>query len=303
MKAGALAVTFALLALLSGSAAALRLPGAPRCPIFPKSNPWNSRVDRLPVSPNSRTLINSIGADEGVWTDFGSGLLGGVTRGIPFNVVGPRQPKLRVTFDHPWGSDHVRYPIPKGVLIEGGVDDHALVIDRGACRLYELYLLHRTLRGWRAYSGATWSLRSNRLRPPGKTSADAAGLPIFPGLARYDEVARGRIDHALRFTVRRTRGGYIYPARHPGRDFENPSLPRMGMRVRLRADYPVDSFPPQARVILVALQRYGMILADNGTDWIVTGTPDPRWNNEQLLTLNRVKGSDFQVVDTRSLRP
>lgn len=261
MKAGALAVTFALLALLSGSAAALRLPGAPRCPIFPKNNPWNSRVDRLPVTTNSRTLINSIGADEGVWADFGSGLLGGVTRGIPFNVVGPGQPKLRVTFDHPWGSDHVRYPIPKGVLIEGGVDDHALVIDRGTCRLYELYLLHRTLRGWRAYSGATWSLRSNRLRPPGKTSADAAGL------------------------------------------FEDPSLPRMGMRVRLRADYPVDSFPPQARVILVALQRYGMILADNGTDWIVTGTPDPRWNNEQLLTLNRVKGSDFQVVDTRSLRP
>jgi hypothetical protein len=121
-----------------------------------------------------------------MWTDFGSGLLGGVTRGIPFNVVGPGQPTLRVTFDHPWGSDHVRYPIPKGVLIEGGVDDHALVIDRGACRLYELYLLHRTLKGWRAYSGATWSLRSNRLRAPGKTSADAAGLPIFPGLARYD---------------------------------------------------------------------------------------------------------------------
>jgi hypothetical protein len=301
VRAAAVAVATALLAL-SGSAAALRLPTAPRCPIFPASNPWNSRVDRLPVAANSRTIIDSIGADDGVWADFGSGLLGGVTRGIPFNVVAPRQPLKRVAFDNA-NSDLVRYPIPKHVRIEGGVDDHALIIDRGRCRLYELYDLRRSATGWRAYSGATWSLRSNRLRPRGKLSADAAGLPIFPGLARYDEVARGRIDHALRFTVRRTRGAYIYPARHHGRDPKNLSLPPMGLRVRLRADYPLDGFPPQARVVLVALKRYGMIVADNGTNWVITGAPDPRWSNQQLDTLNQVKGSDFEVVNTNSLRP
>ena len=247
--------------------------------------------------------MDSIGAGDGLWADFGSGLLRGVTRGIPFNVVPSRQPKLPVRFDNPSGSDLVRYPIPENVRIEGGVDHHALIVDRQACRLYELYDLRRSGTRWRAYAGATWSLRSNRLRPRGKGSADAAGLPILPGLARYDEVARGRIDHALRFTVTRTRGAYVHPARHAGPHPNDRSLPPMGLRLRLRADYPVGGFPRQARVVLVALKRYGMIVADNGSNWVVTGAPDPRWSNEQLDTLHRVKGSAFDVVDTSSLRP
>jgi hypothetical protein len=189
------------------------------------------------------------------------------------------------------------------VRIEGGGDRHAILVDRDACRLYELYALERTGGRWHAGSGAIWSLRSNRLRPQGWTSADAAGLPILPGLVRYDEVARGRIDHALRFTVEETRRAYVYPARHHASDDTDPSLPPMGLRVRLKAGYAIADFPAQARVVLRALKRYGMILADNGSDWFVTGVPDPRWSNDDLRELARVPGSAFEVVDTTSVRP
>jgi hypothetical protein len=178
-----------------------------------------------------------------------------------------------------------------------------LIVDRGACRLYELYALERSGTGWRAGSGAIWSLRSNRLRPAGWTSADAAGLPIMPGLARYDEVRRGVIDHALRFTAARTRRAYVWPARHFASSSADPNLPPMGLRVRLKAGFDVRPFPRQARIVLIALKRYGMMLADNGANWYVTGAPSPGWSNEQLHTLGRVKGSDFEVVDPRAIRP
>nr|MBA2475978.1 hypothetical protein [Actinomycetota bacterium] len=192
--------------------------------------------------------------------------------------------------------------------IEGGAaadgDRHALIVDRDRCRLFELFALRRRPGGgWSAGSGAIWDLRSNRLRPAGWTSADAAGLPILPGLARYDEVARGRIDHALRFTVRRTRRAYVYPARHFASESTDPGLPPMGLRVRLRAGFDTRPFPRQARVVLEALKRYGMIVADNGSDWFASGAPDPRWNNDDLHALGRVTGAEFEVVDAGSLRP
>ena len=297
-----------LIVLLGGSSAeALRMPAAPRCTVFPKSNPWNRRVDRLPVAANSAEIISSIGTERGLHPDFGSGLWEGAPIGIPITVVGRRTPKSRVSFEYADESDRGPYPIPRGVPIEGGYrsdgDRHALIVDRDSCKLYELFALYPKGRGWRAGSGAIWNLRSNRLRPAGWTSADAAGLPILPGLARYDEVRRGVIDHALRFTVRRTRRAYVYPARHVASSSDDPSLPPMGLRVRLKASFDASGYPRQARVVLTALKRYGMLVADNGSDWYITGSPNPGWRNDDLRTLGRVKGSEFEVVDTRTLRP
>jgi hypothetical protein len=291
------------LALGGASAEALRLPAAPRCPVFPRSNPWNQRVDRLPVAKSSAAIIASIGVNTGLHADFGSGLWLGKPIGIPFDVVTRKTRRSRVTFEYSDESDHVGYPIPKRVHIEGGSDHHALLIDRSACRLYELGGVQRQGGRWHAWAGATWSLRSNRVRPAGWTSADAAGLAIFPGLARYDEVRRGVIDHALRFTVEQTRRAYIYPARHYASDLTAANLPPMGLRVRLKASFDVRPFPRQARIVLIALKRYGMLVADNGSDWYITGAPNRGWSNDQLHSLGRVKGSDFEVVDTSKLRP
>ena len=293
-------------ALLAGSSAqALRLPAAPRCPVFPASSAWNQRVDELPVAADSAQLIASIGLDSPVHADFGSGTWDGGPIGIPFDVVSHRTARSRVAFDYADESDRVRYPIPRKVHIEGGAhstgDRHAILVDKSACRLYELYDLHRTGHGWTAGSGAVWNLRSNHLRPAGWTSADAAGLPIFPGLARWDEVARGTIDHALRFTAPRTRRAYVYPARHYASSSNDPALPPMGLRVRLKASVNVASFPKQSRVVLRALQRYGMILADNGSPWYVSGAPNRHWSNDDLHSLGRLTGADFEVVDTSSL--
>ena len=260
-------------------------------------------MDKLPVAANSAAMIRSIGLNTGVHADFGSGRWEGSAIGIPFDVVTKKTTRSRVGFDYDDESDHVGYPIPRRVHVEGGSDHHALLIDRDACRLYELGGLERRGGGWHAWAGATWSLRSNRVRPAGWTSADAAGLPIFPGLARYDEVRRGVIDHALRFTAARTRRAYVYPARHYASNSNSPSLPPMGLRVRLKAAFDVRPFPRQARIVLIALKRYGMLLADNGSDWYITGAPSPGWSNDQLHTLSRVKGSAFEVVDARSLRP
>ena len=300
-------VCAAVLLLGGGSAQALRLPSAPACPIFPANNPWNDRVDNLPVAANSAQMIASIGVDTGLHPDFGSGLYDGQPIGIPFDVVSKSTPRSHVTFDYSDESDHVAYPIPKTVHIEGGRastgDRHAILVDKSACRLYELFALYPTSGGWKAGSGATWDLRSNHVRPAGWTSADAAGLPIFPGLARYDEVARGVIDHALRFTAERTRRAYTYPARHYASSSDDPSLPPMGLRVRLKASVDISGFPRQTRIVLQALKTYGMILADNGSNWYISGAPDPRWSNDALHTLGRITGRDFEVVDTSSLRP
>ncbi|HEY7421178.1 MAG TPA: hypothetical protein VH541_04130 [Gaiellaceae bacterium] len=293
-------------ALLAGSSAhALRLPAARHCPVFPANNAWNQRVDKLPVASNSAQLIASIGLDAPVHADFGSGKWDGGPIGIPFDVVSRRTAGHRVKFEYADESNRVRYPIPAHVHIEGGTnasgDRHAILVDKSTCRLYELYDLRRTGNSWTAGSGATWNLRSNRLRPAGWTSADAAGLPIFPGLARWDEVARDVIDHALRFTAPQTRRAYVYPARHYASSSSDPSLPPMGLRVRLKSSVNIASFPRQARVVLRALQRYGMILADNGSPWYVSGAPNPHWSNDQLHTLGRLTGADFEVVDTASL--
>jgi hypothetical protein len=272
-------------------AAAPSLPGAPGCPVFPADNALNQRVDRRPVAPDSARLIATIGASTGLHPDFGT------VYGIPYQVVGHATKRSRVTFDDAAESDRGPYPIPAHPRIEHGSDRHLLMVDRDACRLYELFAAERRDGRWHAGSGAIWGLRSNRLRPRGWTSADAAGLPILPGLARYDEVVtRGVVRHAFRFTVTRTRHAYVAPARHFASQDTDPTRPPMGMRVRLRGDYDTTRFPPQARVILDALKAYGMILADNGGDWFLNGAPDPRWDDEQLAALKRVKVRDFEVV-------
>jgi hypothetical protein len=300
-----LALAAGVMLLGGASAHALRLPGAPKCTIFPATNAWNERVDALPVAASSAQLIQSVGVDTGLHPDFGSGLYGGGPIGIPFDVVSKQTKRFRVKLGYADESDKGPYPIPKTVHIEGGRastgDRHALLIDKDACKLYELYALSPKGTGWAAGSGAIWSLRSNALRPAGWTSADAAGLPIFPGLARYDEVARGVINHALRFTAERTRRQYVYPARHYASSSDDPSLPPMGLRVRLKASVDISGFPRQARVVLQALKTYGMILADNGSNWYISGAPNPGWSNDALHSLGRITGSMFEVVDTSSL--
>jgi hypothetical protein len=295
-----------VLALGVAVAPAARLPQAPACAVFPATSPWNQRVDKLPVAPNSAAVVNAIGAGDTMHADFGSGLWEGAPIGIPITVVRGTQAKSRVTFQYASESDKGPYPIPANVAIEGGRssdgDRHALIVDRDSCKLYELYALYPTSAGWRAGSGAIFDLRSNKLRPAGWTSADAAGLPILPGLARYEDVAKGRIDHALRFTVQDTRRAYVWPARHVASDETNPDLPPMGMRFRLKRSYPIAGFPRQARVVLQALKEYGMIVADNGSNWYVSGAPHPKWSNDQLHTLGRVPGSAFEVVDASKLR-
>jgi hypothetical protein len=294
-------------ALGVAAASAARLPQAPACPVFPPTSPWNQRVDKLPVAPNSARVVAAVGADDTLHADFGSGLWEGGPIGIPITVVRGTQARSRVMFEYAGESDKGPYPIPANVAIEGGRasdgDRHALIVDRDRCKLYELFALYPTSGGWRAGSGAIYDLRSNKLRPAGWTSADAAGLPILPGLARYEDVAKGRIDHALRFTVQDTRRAYVWPARHFASDKTDPDLPPMGMRFRLKAGYPIAGFPRQARIVLQAMKEYGMIVADNGSNWFVSGAPHPKWSNDQLHTLGRVPGSAFEVVDGTKLRP
>jgi Bacterial TSP3 repeat len=274
------------------------LAGAPGCTVFPADNVWNERVDALPVASNSATLIASIGTGRTFHMDFGS--YSGY--GIPYQVVDAATPRRAVTFDYADESDAGPYPIPATPLIEGGSDRHLLAVDRDSCRLYELFDVRQTTGGaWRAGSGAQWDLGSNALRPAGWTSADAAGLPILPGLVRYDEVAAGVIAHALRFTAPQTRKAYVYPARHFASSSSSASLPPMGLRVRLAAGANLSGLSPDARVIAVALQRYGMILADNGSPWYVSGMSDPRFDDDVLHELDRFTGADLEVVDTSGL--
>ncbi|MBX6313643.1 MAG: hypothetical protein IRY99_12105 [Isosphaeraceae bacterium] len=263
--------------------------------VFPANSPWNFEISRMPVDPQSDTLIASIGLDEHLHPDFGT------QWGIPYVVVPGTQPKVPVRFEYADESDPGPYPIPPDAPIEGGPDAdgdrHVLVIDRDHWKLYELFGARPEGRGWHAASGAIFDLNSNKLRPAGWTSADAAGLPIFPGLVRYDEVVeRGAIRHALRFTCRRTRRSYVYPARHFASNSTDPHLPPMGLRVRLKAAFDISGFPPAARVILTALKQYGMFLADNGANWFLSGAPDRRWDNEALASLKQVKGHNFEVV-------
>ena len=305
LVAGAVAVV--VTAALVASAPGHPVSGAPHCRLFPKSNPWNQRVDHLPVAARSAAIVRSIGLSTGLHPDFGSGTYNGEPIGIPYTTVPGDQKKVHVKFGYAGESDKGPYPIPKNVPIEGGRtssgDRHALIVDRDHCKLYELYALYPPSgsRGWRAGSGAIWSLTSNHVRPAGWTSADAAGLPILPGLARYEDLKQGGIDHALRFTVSRTRRAYIYPARHFASDLTGKNLPAMGQRFRLKASYNISHFPRQARAVLRALKLYGMIVADNGSDWYISGAPNRHWNNDDLHTLGQVKGSAFEVVDISAL--
>jgi len=296
--------------LAPGAAASPAPSGGPTiagCPVFPPDNPWNQRVDGLPVAKNSATLIRSIGLDAHFHADFGSGMWDGGPIGIPYVVVGGHQRRVPVRFHYASESDRGRYPLPRDAPIEGGPqatgDRHTIVVDRDACKAYELYDARpvRGGRSWRAGSGVVWNLRSNRLRPPRWTSADAAGLPLLAGLARYDEVASGAIRHALRFTAPRTRTAFLWPARHESGQSRSRALPPMGLRVRLKRSVSLRGLPRQARIIALAMKRYGLMLADNGAPWYVSGAPDPRWIGRQLHSLDRLSGRDFEVVSTAAL--
>ena len=269
--------------------------------LFPADNAWNQDVSNEPVDPNSANLIASMGLNTTLHPDFGT-VWNGAPNGIPYVVVSGSQAKVPITFTA-YGdeSDPGPYPVPSDAPVEGGPngngDRHVIVIDRDNWKLYELYRAFPNGSGWSAESGAVFDLSSNALRPAGWTSADAAGLPIFPGLVRYDEVfGRREITHALRFTASRTRRAYVAPARHFASSNTDPNLPPMGMRVRLKASFDIAGYSPAMQVILRALKRYGMILADNGSNWYVSGAPDPRWNDDELRALKTLRGSDFEVV-------
>jgi len=303
-----IAAAAAVLALAAAAAAAATLAaasyplgtGTGGCPVFPANNAWHENVSKLPVSPLSSAYIASIGANIDLHPDFGSNL----SYGIPYAVVPADQPEVAIHFTA-YGdqSDKGPYPIPPGAPIEGGAsstgDRHVLVVQSGVCKLYELYSAYPRADGsWNAASGAVFNLRSDRLRPNGWTSADAAGLPIFAGLIRYDEIQRGYINHAIRFTAPATQAGFIHPATHFASSSTNPDLPPMGLRLRLKASFDIAGFPRVARIILRAMKTYGLILADNGSPWYFQGATDPRWNDAALDSLKSVPGSAFQVVAT-----
>ena len=276
------------------------VPGAPSCPMFPADSVWHADVSGLPVHPMSNQYVASIGSTAQAKADFGSGLWDGGPIGIPYNVVGAGQPTSTVTFDYDDESDHVPYPIPANPSIEGGPnssgDRHVLIVDNSSCTLYELYAAYPNGNGtWHAGSGAVWNLNSNALRPDTWTSGDAAGLPILPGLVRYDEVASGHIDHAIRVTVPSSDRNHLWPARHDAGS-ANSNLPPMGLRLRLKAQFDVSPYPHDDQVILQAMKTYGVIVADNGSPWFMSGVPDERWNNDVLQQLRTVHGSDFEAV-------
>ncbi|HEU0291307.1 MAG TPA: carboxypeptidase-like regulatory domain-containing protein [Anaerolineales bacterium] len=275
-------------------------PTIANCPIFPPDNFWNARVDSLPTHPQSEAWIQSIGSAESFHMDFGSGQWDGGPIGIPYNIVaGSTVPKVEAAFYYPDESDSGPYPIPENPNIEWGSDHHILIVDSDTCTLYEMYDASIDNGQWSGGSGAIWDLASNGLRPETWTSADAAGLPILPGLVRYDEVAAGAIHHALRFTAEDT-AGYIWPARHETSDPQE-GVPPMGARFRLQADYDISSFPLEVQILLQAMKTYGIVLADNGSNWYVSGAPDERWDNDMLHLLDVLTGNDFEAVDTSSL--
>jgi hypothetical protein len=265
--------------------------------IFPANNPWNTDISGAEADPNSDNLIASIGLTTHLHPDFGT-VWEGEPIGIPYNCVGKDQPKVAVSFYYDDQSDPGPYPIPPDAKIEGGSDRHVLIIDTFNLKLYELFAAEKISgNSWTAGSGAIFDLQSNALRPDTWTSADAAGLPIFPGLVRYDEVVeKGEITHALRFTVENTRNAFVHPATHAASDLTGANYPPMGMRVRLKADFDISEFSPHIQVILRALKKYGMFVADNGSDWYITGTHDMRWDDEELGQLKSIAGSNFEVV-------
>jgi len=275
------------------------------CPIFPDDHIWNTPVDGLPLDPNSAAYINSIGAGGQLHPDFGSGTWEGFPIGIPYVIVPGMQAKVGVNFVYVDESDPGPYPIPSNPPIEGDPDGdgdrHILILDSENCLLYELFAAHLEDDGWYAGSGAIFDLQDYALRPDSWTSADAAGLAIFPGLVRYDEVAAGEIRYAIRFTVEQTRRDYVWPARHFASDLTGTQYPPMGQRFRLKASFDIAGYSPEVQVILQAMKIYGIILADNGSNWFISGVPDERWDNDVLRELRQVRGADFEAVDVSSL--
>lgn len=289
--------------IIGGAPTTIPAPSLAGCPMLPANNVWNARIDTLPVDAKSNTYINFIGAGKALHPDFGTVWNGGPI-GIPYNVVPSSQPAVPISFYYPSESDPGPYPIPPNAQIEYGSDHHILVVQQGTCLLYEVFDASTNNGGasWNAGSGAKWNLNSNALRPAGWTSADAAGLPILPGLVRYDQVTAGEIKHAIRFTVRATNATYIWPARHLTSSPYHINAPPMGQRFRLKASFDLSTFSPQVQVILTAFKRYGIIVADNGSDWYISGAPDSRWNDNMLVSeFRRVRGSDFEAVDQSSL--
>lgn len=270
--------------------------------IFPPDNPWNTDISTYRVHPDSDKFISSIGSGKSLHPDFGT-VWNGAPNGIPYIIVPGSTPMVNIIFTA-YGdeSDPGPYPVPDDAPVEGGNnsdgDRHVIVIDTDNKILYELYRAFKVSGGWEAESGAKWDLTSNQMRTKYWTSADAAGLPVFPGLVRYNEVSKGEITHALRFTVRRTQRGFIYPARHFASNSSDPNLPPMGLRLRLKSDFDISGFSEQNQVILRALKKYGMLVADNGGDWFISGSPDSRWDDEDLNQLKNIHGMDFEVVYT-----
>ncbi len=297
-----------LIVSIAGAVAYGQPPQVGGCAVFPANNVWNTPIDRAPLDANSAVYIATIGAAKPLVSDFGSGLYQRAPIGIPFIVVPESQPRVPIVFtDAGDESDPGPYPVPHDAPVEGGPrakgDRHVLVVQQGTCKLYELFNAFPQYDGsWKAYSGAVFDLRSNALRPAGWTSADAAGFAIVPGLVRYDEIAEGEIRHAIRFTVPQTRRTYVWPATHFASRLSDTKYPPMGQRFRLRASFDISGFSPESQVILRALKKYGMLLADNGSAWYMSGVPDHRWNNDALRELRRVHGSDLEAVDESSLK-
>lgn len=267
------------------------------CQVFPGDNAWNEVIASAPLHPRSSDIINHIQAvgSDNLHPDFGENQ----SYGIPYVVVPANQPLVPITYEA-YGdeSDPGPFPIPFNAPVEGGSDAHVLVVQEGTCQLFELFAARRTSTGWAADSGARFDLTTGALRPLGWTSADAAGLPILPGLVRYDEVAAGYIGHAIRATFSRTQKGFVLPATHYASSDPDPTLPAMGMRLRLRAEFDLNTLSGQARVIAAAMQQYGLIVADNGSNWFFQGAPDPGWNDQELNQLKAIPGTAFEVVDT-----
>lgn len=292
-------LTIMLMVVIPKALATANIEG---CSVFPSDNIWNVPVDTLPVDTNSSLYVDTIGKNTGLHPDFGT-VWEGKPIGIPYNIVSGSQPKVNVIFDYADESDKGPYPIPAHPLIEAGDDHHILILDKDNCILYELYATYQQNNGnWHAGSGAIFNLKSNTLRPSGWTSADAAGLPILPGLVRYNEVTSGEIPHAIRFTAPNTQKLFVWPARHYASNLTAIKYPPMGQRFRLKAGVDISRFSPGVQVILRAMKKYGIILADNGSSWFISGVPDQRWDDDILVNeLQQIKGSDFEAVNTSSL--
>jgi hypothetical protein len=288
-------------AVLAGALPAGAAPPGADCPLFPADDAWHADISRLPVHARSQAWINSMGSGRRLHPDFGPAGAGEQPYGIPYVVVDGSHAKVTVSFEYDDESDTGPYPFGPDTPVEGGSDRHALIVDKSTCTLYELYAAEWDASGPTAGSGAIWDLRSSDLRPAGWTSTDAAGLPILPGLLRRDEVAAGLVDHAIRVTASRTDRSFLWPARHQAGYARDPNLPPMGARFRLKADFDLSPYRADTKVVLRAMQRHGLIVADNGSDWYFTGTSEPGWDTDLLDELKRIPAAAFEALDASSL--